>query len=58
MKKKFDATEKEGGNILSSMKTESGRTSLWDSAKDLDNKSADMTRTYGNLRNRRSDEAS
>ncbi|HDG2296853.1 TPA: hyaluronate lyase, partial [Staphylococcus aureus] len=45
MKKKFDATEKEAEKLLSSMKTESGRTYLWDSAKDLDNKSADMTRT-------------
>ncbi|HDG1439193.1 TPA: hyaluronate lyase, partial [Staphylococcus aureus] len=44
MKKKFDATEKEAEKLLSSMKTESGRTYLWDSAKDLDNKSADMTR--------------
>ncbi|HDP5926356.1 TPA: polysaccharide lyase 8 family protein [Staphylococcus aureus] len=49
MKKKFDATEKEATNLLSSMKTESGRTYLWDSAKDLDNKSADMTRTYRNI---------
>ncbi|MDN8880875.1 hyaluronate lyase, partial [Staphylococcus aureus] len=29
MKKKFDATEKEAENLLSSMKTESGRTYLW-----------------------------
>lgn len=49
MKKKFDATESEAKNLLSSMKTESGRTYLWDSAKDLDNKSADMTRTYRNI---------
>lgn len=49
MKKKFEATEKEATNLLSSMKTESGRTYLWDSAKDLDNKSADMTRTYRNI---------
>ncbi len=49
MKKKFDATEKEAEKLLSSMKTESGRTYLWDSAKDLDNKSADMTRTYRNI---------
>ncbi|HGZ8775369.1 TPA: polysaccharide lyase 8 family protein, partial [Staphylococcus aureus] len=31
------------------MKTESDRTYLWESAKDLDNKSADMTRTYRNI---------
>ncbi|HHW5058203.1 TPA: polysaccharide lyase 8 family protein [Staphylococcus aureus] len=49
MKKKFEATEKEATNLLSSMKTESGRTYLWDSAKDLDTKSADMTRTYRNI---------
>ncbi|UMT80244.1 polysaccharide lyase 8 family protein [Staphylococcus roterodami] len=49
MKKKFEATEKEATNLLSSMKTESDRKYLWDSAKDLDNKSADMTRTYRNI---------
>ncbi|HDC7835820.1 TPA: polysaccharide lyase 8 family protein [Staphylococcus aureus] len=49
MKKKFDATEKEAEKLLKEMKTESGRTYLWDSAKDLDNKSADMTRTYRNI---------
>lgn len=49
MKKKFEATEKEAEKLLKEMKTESGRTYLWDSAKDLDNKSADMTRTYRNI---------
>ncbi|HCY8319228.1 TPA: polysaccharide lyase 8 family protein [Staphylococcus aureus] len=49
MKKKFEATEKEATNLLSSMKTESDRKYLWDSAKDLDTKSADMTRTYRNI---------
>ncbi|MDN8652807.1 polysaccharide lyase 8 family protein [Staphylococcus aureus] len=49
MKKKFEATENEAKKLLSEMKTESGRTYLWDSAKDLDNKSADMTRTYRNI---------
>ncbi|HDT6306765.1 TPA: polysaccharide lyase 8 family protein [Staphylococcus aureus] len=49
MKKKFEATENEAKNLLSSMKTESDRKYLWDSAKDLDNKSADMTRTYRNI---------
>lgn len=49
MKKKFDATEKEAKNLLSSMKTESDRKYLWENAKDLDNKSADMTRTYRNV---------
>ncbi|MBE5673943.1 polysaccharide lyase 8 family protein [Staphylococcus sp. SS35] len=49
MKKKFDATEKEAEKLLSSMKTESGRTYLWESSKDLDTKSADMTRTYRNI---------
>ncbi|HHW5485540.1 TPA: polysaccharide lyase 8 family protein [Staphylococcus aureus] len=49
MKKKFEATESEAKKLLSEMKTESGRTYLWDSAKDLDNKSADMTRTYRNI---------
>ncbi|MBE5677061.1 polysaccharide lyase 8 family protein [Staphylococcus sp. SS87] len=49
MKKKFEATEKEATNLLSSMKTESGRTYLWESSKDLDTKSADMTRTYRNI---------
>ncbi|HHA6230084.1 TPA: polysaccharide lyase 8 family protein [Staphylococcus aureus] len=47
--KKFEATENEAKKLLSEMKTESGRTYLWDSAKDLDNKSADMTRTYRNI---------
>ncbi|HFG0335079.1 TPA: polysaccharide lyase 8 family protein [Staphylococcus aureus] len=49
MKKKFEATENEAKKLLSEMKTESGRTYLWDSAKDLDNKSADITRTYRNI---------
>ncbi|MCO4455580.1 hyaluronate lyase [Staphylococcus aureus] len=49
MKKKFEATENEATNLLSSMKTESDRKYLWDSAKDLDTKSADMTRTYRNI---------
>ncbi|HCW7242239.1 TPA: polysaccharide lyase 8 family protein [Staphylococcus aureus] len=49
MKKKFEATENEAKKLLSEMKTESGSTYLWDSAKDLDNKSADMTRTYRNI---------
>ncbi len=49
MKKKFEATEKEAEKLLKEMKTESGRTYLWDSVKDLDNKSADMTRTYRNI---------
>ncbi|UVJ25579.1 polysaccharide lyase 8 family protein [Staphylococcus aureus] len=49
MKKKFEATENETKKLLSEMKTESGRTYLWDSAKDLDTKSADMTRTYRNI---------
>lgn len=49
MKKKFDATEKEAEKLLKEMKTESGRTYLWENAKDLDTKSADMTRTYRNI---------
>ncbi|NGL50378.1 polysaccharide lyase 8 family protein [Staphylococcus aureus] len=49
MKKKFEATEKEAEKLLSSMKTESGRTYLWENSKDLDTKSADMTRTYRNI---------
>ncbi|HHZ8240637.1 TPA: polysaccharide lyase 8 family protein [Staphylococcus aureus] len=49
MKKKFKATEKEAKKLLEDMKTESDRTYLWESAKDLDNKSADMTRTYRNI---------
>ncbi|HDR3203455.1 TPA: polysaccharide lyase 8 family protein [Staphylococcus aureus] len=49
MKKKFEATEKEAEKLLEDMKTESGRTYLWENAKDLDNKSADMTRTYRNI---------
>ncbi|HDB3426900.1 TPA: polysaccharide lyase 8 family protein [Staphylococcus aureus] len=49
MKKKFDATEKEAEKLLSKMKTESDRTYLWESSKDLDTKSADMTRTYRNI---------
>lgn len=44
-----EATENEAEKLLKEMKTESGRTYLWDSAKDLDNKSADMTRTYRNI---------
>ncbi|NDR02413.1 polysaccharide lyase 8 family protein [Staphylococcus aureus] len=49
MKKKFEATEKEARKLLSSMKTESDRKYLWESSKDLDTKSADMTRTYRNI---------
>ncbi|HHW9452466.1 TPA: polysaccharide lyase 8 family protein [Staphylococcus aureus] len=49
MKKKFEATEKEAKKLLEDMKTESDRTYLWESTKDLDNKSADMTRTYRNI---------
>ncbi|HHP1262166.1 TPA: polysaccharide lyase 8 family protein [Staphylococcus argenteus] len=49
MKNKFEATEKEATNLLSSMKTDNNRTYLWDSAKDIDNKSADMTKTYRNI---------
>ncbi|HCX3623854.1 TPA: polysaccharide lyase 8 family protein [Staphylococcus aureus] len=49
MKKKFEATENEAKKLLSEMKTESDRKYLWDSAKDLDNKSANMTRTYRNI---------
>ncbi|MBE2153647.1 polysaccharide lyase 8 family protein [Staphylococcus argenteus] len=49
MKKKFEATENEAKKLLSEMKTDNNRTYLWDSAKDLDNKSADMTKTYRNI---------
>lgn len=49
MKKKFEATENEAKKLLSEMKTESGRTYLWESSKDIDSKSADMTRTYRNI---------
>ncbi|MBE5663343.1 polysaccharide lyase 8 family protein [Staphylococcus sp. SS60] len=49
MKKKFEATENEAKKLLSEMKTESNRTYLWESSKDLDKKSADMTRTYRNI---------
>lgn len=49
MKKKFEATENEVKKLLSEMKTESGRTYLWESSKDIDTKSADMTRTYRNI---------
>lgn len=49
MKKKFKATENEAKKLLSEMKTESGRTYLWESSKDIDTKSADMTRTYRNI---------
>ncbi|HAR4520186.1 TPA: polysaccharide lyase 8 family protein [Staphylococcus aureus] len=49
MKKKFEATENEAKKLLSEMKAESGRTYLWESSKDIDTKSADMTRTYRNI---------
>lgn len=49
MKKKFEATENEAKKLLSEMKTESGRTYLWESSKDIDTKSADMTCTYRNI---------
>ncbi|HCZ8761524.1 TPA: polysaccharide lyase 8 family protein [Staphylococcus aureus] len=49
MKKKFEATKNEAKKLLSEMKTESGRTYLWESSKDIDTKSADMTRTYRNI---------
>ncbi|MBO0927836.1 polysaccharide lyase 8 family protein [Staphylococcus sp. 30400_3112M30941] len=49
MKKKFEATEKEAKKLLEDMKTESDRTYLWENSKDLDTKSADMTRTYRNI---------
>ncbi|HDG9671810.1 TPA: polysaccharide lyase 8 family protein [Staphylococcus aureus] len=49
MKKKFEATENEAEKLLKEMKTESDRKYLWESSKDLDTKSADMTRTYRNI---------
>lgn len=49
MKKKFEATENEAKKLLSEMKTESDRKYLWENSKDLDTKSADMTRTYHNI---------
>ncbi|UEX90496.1 polysaccharide lyase 8 family protein [Staphylococcus ratti] len=49
MKKRFDATEKEAKKLLTDMKTEPSRTFLWESAKDLENNSAHMTKTYRNL---------
>ncbi|MBU9784673.1 polysaccharide lyase 8 family protein [Staphylococcus aureus] len=49
MKKKFEATEKEARKLLSEMKAESDRKYLWENSKDLDTKSADMTRTYRNI---------
>ncbi len=49
MKKKFDDTEKEAEKLLKEMKTESDRKYLWENSKDLDTKSADMTRTYRNI---------
>ncbi|PZG98011.1 hyaluronate lyase, partial [Staphylococcus aureus] len=49
MKKKFDTKEKEAKKLLEDMKTDTNRTYLWDSAKDLDKKSADMTKTYRNI---------
>ncbi|HDA1742493.1 TPA: polysaccharide lyase 8 family protein [Staphylococcus aureus] len=49
MKKKFEATENEAEKLLKEMKTESDRKYLWESSKDLDMKSADMTRTYRNI---------
>lgn len=49
MKKKFEATENEAEKLLKEMKTESDRKYLWERSKDLDTKSADMTRTYRNI---------
>ncbi|WP_457793255.1 polysaccharide lyase 8 family protein [Staphylococcus aureus] len=49
MKKKFEATENEAEKLLKEMKTESDRKYLWESSKDLDTKSADMTRIYRNI---------
>ncbi|CAC8457708.1 Hyaluronate lyase precursor [Staphylococcus aureus] len=49
MKKKFEATENEAEKLLKEMKTESDRKYLWESSKDLDTKSADMTCTYRNI---------
>ncbi|SUK79801.1 hyaluronate lyase [Staphylococcus aureus] len=49
MKKKFDATEKEATNLLSSMKTESDRKYLWSGAENLETNSSHMTRTYRNI---------
>ncbi|HHD0180587.1 TPA: polysaccharide lyase 8 family protein [Staphylococcus aureus] len=49
MKKKFEATENEAKKLLSEVKTESDRKYLWENSKDLDTKSADMTRTYRNI---------
>ncbi|HDD0314367.1 TPA: polysaccharide lyase 8 family protein [Staphylococcus aureus] len=49
MKKKFDATEKEAMNLLSSMKTESDRKYLWSGAENLETNSSHMTRTYRNI---------
>ena len=36
--------KKEAKKLLEDMKTDTNRTYLWDSAKDLDKKSADMTK--------------
>ena len=41
--------KKEAKKLLEDMKTDTNRTYLWDSAKDLDKKSADMTKTYRNI---------
>ncbi|HCY5093606.1 TPA: polysaccharide lyase 8 family protein, partial [Staphylococcus aureus] len=41
--------EKEAEKLLKEMKTESDRKYLWENSKDLDTKSADMTRTYRNI---------
>ncbi len=49
MKKKFDATEKEATNLLSSMKTESDRTYLWSGAENFETNSSHMTCTYRNI---------
>ncbi|CDR22035.1 polysaccharide lyase 8 family protein [Staphylococcus argenteus] len=49
MKKKFEATEKEATNLLSSMKTESDRKYLWSGAENLETNSSHMTRTYRNI---------
>ncbi|CDR25749.1 polysaccharide lyase 8 family protein [Staphylococcus schweitzeri] len=49
MKKKFEATENEATNLLSSLKTESDRKYLWSGSENLETNSSHMTRTYRNI---------
>ncbi|MCE5154118.1 polysaccharide lyase 8 family protein [Staphylococcus hyicus] len=49
MKKQYEYIEKEAQKLLSDMKTHSDKTYLWESAKDVQTNSSQMTKSYKNI---------